>query len=62
MLVQTVAKKYQQLNDKAHELGSSLHAPFMTLSFMSLLVIPKLKIGDKGLFDVSTFSFTNLYI
>ena len=34
----------------------------MTLSFMSLLVIPKIKIGDKGLFDVSTFSFTNLFV
>ena len=57
-----VAEKYQELNDKAHKLGSKLHAPFMTLSFMSLLVIPKIKIGDKGLFDVSTFSFTNLYV
>ncbi len=56
-----VAKKYQLLNKKAQQLGSKLHAPFMTLSFMSLLVIPKLKIGDKGLFDVNTFSFTNLY-
>ncbi len=57
-----VAEKYAELNKKAQELGSKLHAPFMTLSFMSLLVIPKLKIGDKGLFDVSTFSFTNLYV
>ncbi|GAF01790.1 adenine deaminase [Saccharicrinis fermentans] len=56
-----VAEKYQTLNIKAQELGSTLAAPFMTLSFMSLLVIPKLKIGDKGLFDVSSFSFTNLY-
>ncbi|WP_066630321.1 adenine deaminase [Labilibacter marinus] len=57
-----VAKKYQLMNEKAQQFGSKLHAPFMTLSFMSLLVIPKLKIGDKGLFDVSTFSFTNLYV
>ncbi len=57
-----VAQKYQELNNKARSLGSNLHAPFMTLSFMSLLVIPQIKIGDKGLFDVSTFSFTNLYV
>ncbi len=57
-----VAEKYQFLNTKVKEMGSKLKAPFMTLSFMSLLVIPKLKIGDKGLFDVSTFSFTNLFI
>ena len=56
-----VAEKYQSLNKKAQEMGSPLEAPFMTLSFMSLLVIPKLKIGDKGLFDVTSFSFTNLY-
>ncbi len=57
-----VAEKYQFLNTKVKEMGSKLKAPFMTLSFMSLLVIPKLKIGDKGLFDVSTFSFTNLFV
>ncbi len=57
-----VAKKYQFLNNKVKEKGSPLKAPFMTLSFMSLLVIPKLKIGDKGLFNVSTFSFTNLFV
>jgi adenine deaminase len=57
-----VAKKYEQLSSKAKQMGSLLTAPFMTLSFMSLLVIPKLKIGDKGLFDVNSFSFTNLYV
>ncbi len=57
-----VAKKYLLLNEKVKAFGSPLKAPFMTLSFMSLLVIPKVKIGDKGLFDVSTFSFTNLFV
>ncbi|SMO58669.1 Adenine deaminase [Saccharicrinis carchari] len=57
-----VARTYQKLNKKAQQMGSRLQAPFMTLSFMSLLVIPQLKIGDKGLFDVDTFSFTNLYV
>ncbi len=39
------------------ELGSTLTAPFMTLSFMALLVIPHLKLSDKGLFDGDTFEF-----
>lgn len=55
-----IAEKYQQLNRAVHKAGSTLDAPFMTLSFMSLLVIPELKLGDKGLFDSTTFSFTEL--
>ena len=39
------------------ELGSTLSSPFMTLSFMALLVIPHLKLSDKGLFDGDSFSF-----
>lgn len=57
-----VARKYEQLNTKVQKLGSPLKAPFMTVSFMSLLVIPSLKIGDKGLFDVNRFSFTSLFV
>ena len=56
-----VAEQYHQIDKKAHELGSKLRAPFMTLSFMALLVIPDLKLSDKGLFDGTTFSFTNLF-
>lgn len=41
------------------ELGSPLSAPFMTLSFMALLVIPHLKLSDKGLFNGDSFSFIN---
>ncbi|NRB51615.1 MAG: adenine deaminase [Saprospiraceae bacterium] len=44
------------------ELGSGLRAPFMTLSFMALLVIPSLKLSDKGLFDGENFSFTPLFL
>lgn len=55
-----VAKMYKQMNRVAKEWGSSLNAPFMTLSFMALLVIPELKIGDKGLFDGKKFALTNL--
>ncbi len=43
------------------ELGSTLRAPFMTLSFMALLVIPSLKLSDKGLFDGNSFSFVSLF-
>jgi adenine deaminase len=52
-----VAKNYQLLNDKVKKTGCSLASPFMTLSFMALLVIPKLKISDKGLFDSENFKF-----
>ncbi len=55
-----VAEKYSQLNSRVISNGAKLKAPFMTLSFMALLVIPKLKIGDKGLFDISKFSFVDL--
>jgi adenine deaminase len=56
-----VAEKYQAINDKAFTLGGHLSAPFMTLSFMALLVIPELKLSDKGLFDGLKFSFTDLF-
>lgn len=55
-----VAEKYKLLQNKAKELGSHLKSPFMTLSFMALPVIPKLKLTDKGLFDVTKFEFTEL--
>lgn len=53
-----VAARYSELDSAAKALGSKLDAPFMTLSFMALLVIPHLKLSDKGLFDGDTFSFT----
>ena len=56
-----LAEKYNFLDNKAKEFGSKLNAPFMTLSFMALLVIPKLKISDKGLFDGVNFKFTSVY-
>jgi adenine deaminase len=55
-----VAQKYAEIDSRAKELGSTLQAPFMTLSFMALLVIPALKLSDKGLFDGNTFSFVSL--
>ena len=56
-----VAKKYIDINIIAKSLGSKLKAPFMTLSFMALPVIPRLKITDKGLFDSENFKFKNLF-
>lgn len=56
-----VAEQYHQIDEEVHKMGSKLRAPFMTLSFMALLVIPKLKLSDEGLFDGSTFSFTSLF-
>ena len=52
-----VSKKYKAIDKMAKEMGSQLGAPFMTLSFMALLVIPSLKISDKGLFDGNKFGF-----
>ncbi len=56
-----VAKLYELINQKAVALGGALKAPFMTLSFMALLVIPELKLSDKGLFDGLKFAFTDLF-
>lgn len=55
-----VAQAYSRLDALAKDLGSTLAAPFMTLSFMGLLVIPALKLSDLGLFDASTFQFTSV--
>jgi len=52
-----VAKKYTAIDAMAKSLGSPLSAPFMTLSFMALLVIPHLKLSDKGIFDGDRFAF-----
>jgi adenine deaminase len=55
-----VAREYETINEFAIRLGTLLTASFMTLAFMALLVIPELKIGDKGLFNINTFSFVDL--
>jgi adenine deaminase len=52
-----VAGKYTALVEMARDLGSTLTSPFMSLSFMALLVIPSLKLSDKGLFDGEKFEF-----
>ncbi len=57
-----VAEGYASLTREARELGSRLQSPFMTLSFLSLLVIPALKLSDKGLFDSVKFEFTPVFV
>jgi adenine deaminase len=56
-----VAKEYEKLDALSKQMGSPLSAPFMTLSFMALLVIPALKLSDLGLFDGTEFTFKNLF-
>ncbi|MEI7662967.1 MAG: adenine deaminase, partial [Bacteroidota bacterium] len=57
-----VASLYEQMDKQARSMGSTLEAPYMTLSFMALLVIPNLKLSDKGLFDGTCFAFTDLFV
>lgn len=57
---ETIGRQYAELDVMAKQLGSRLNAPYMTLSFMALLVIPALKLSDKGLFNGKDFKFTPL--
>jgi adenine deaminase len=59
---EVLAKAYASMNDKAASFCSSIKSPFMTLAFMALLVIPELKIGDQGLFNVTRFEKTSLFV
>lgn len=56
-----VADDYQKIKDLSKTLGSTLSDPFMTMEFMALLVIPKLKLSDKGLFDCEKFELISMY-
>ncbi|WP_439482178.1 adenine deaminase [Cyclobacterium plantarum] len=56
-----VAEQYTLLDKMAKTLGSSLQSPFMSLSFMALLVIPQIKISDQGLFDGEMFEFISVF-
>ena len=55
------AGRYDELSNIVRKMGCTMSAPFMTLAFMALLVIPDLKIGDKGLFDVNNFRLVPLF-
>ncbi len=60
--VTAMASRYERLSETARGLGCRLDAPFMTLSFMALLVIPKLKMSDRGLFDGLIFKHIPLFV
>jgi len=55
-----IAETYTRIDQMAKDMGSRLNSPFMTLSFMALLVIPDLKLSDKGLFNGQKFEFTDV--
>ena len=56
-----IAVNYALMDKLIKEWGSTLQSPYMTLSFLALLVIPELKLSDKGLFDGNKFEFTSLF-
>ena len=56
-----VLDKCSELNNAAHSIGCTLEDPFMTMAFMSLPVIPELKVTDKGLFDTNKFNFVDIF-
>lgn len=56
-----IAKAYTGIDKMSKDMGSTLNSPFMTLSFMALLVIPNLKLSDLGLFNGEKFEFTPLF-
>jgi adenine deaminase len=60
--VAEVRAAYDRLLAAAHSLGSTLHDPFMAMSFMGLAVIPTLKLTDQGLVDVERFDFVDLFV
>ena len=57
-----VAEKWGDLYDKTVSCGCKLEYPFMTMAFMALLVLPSIKISDKGLFDGDSFEFMDVII
>ena len=56
-----VLEKCAELNESARSIGCTLEDPFMTMAFMSLPVIPELKVTDKGLFDTNKFNFVDIF-
>jgi adenine deaminase len=60
--IEEVSEKVNDLKRASHRLGCNLQDPFMTMSFLALPVIPKLKITDRGLVDVSQFSLVDLFV
>jgi len=59
---EVVAAKEKEVTEFVRGLGCKLHAPFMTMGFQSLLVLPSLKLGDRGLFDSVNFQFVDVVL
>jgi len=59
--IEDVSEKLISLNEAAHVIGTTLDEPFMAMAFLSLPVIPKLKITDLGLIDVEKFKIIGLF-
>ncbi|WP_407313561.1 adenine deaminase [Desulfosporosinus sp. SB140] len=59
--VQEVASRLSKLSDAWADLGSPLASPFMTMSLLSLIVIPEIRLTDKGIVNVYNNSFTTLF-
>ncbi|MDD1764096.1 MAG: adenine deaminase [Methanobacteriaceae archaeon] len=57
---ETVSNDLEELKQFVRDMGCALDSPFMTMSFLALLVIPQLKISDQGLFDVDAFQFVDV--
>ena len=60
--IETVRAQMDEALRAAHQLGSTLHDPFMTMSFLALAVIPELKITDQSLVDVVKFQKVSLFV
>jgi adenine deaminase len=60
--IETVASKYERLQDAARKLGSKTENPFLQLSFLALPVVPELKLTDKGLVDSKAFRIIPLFV
>ncbi len=60
--IETVRQQMDEVLDAAHNLGATLHDPFMAMSFLALAVIPELKITDQGLVDVTKFQKVPLFV
>ena len=58
---QEVQEQIEQLDEAAKKIGCKIDEPFMSMAFLSLSVIPELKITDKGLIDANNFEITNLF-
>lgn len=62
MTLEETARRYEEIERRIKRLGTPMDSLQMTLSFMALLVIPRLKLSDRGLFDGQTFQLTSLFV